>query len=169
PLEPAVVTVGSFHAGTAHNVIAASAELVGTVRAFDPALLGQLPGRVEGVIAGVCAAMGATYTFEYRQEATPTVNDRRLAEIVRVEAERIVGAERVRTDPDVRTMAAEDFGDVLQQVPGCYFFVGARNEERGMVHPHHSAHFDLCEDCMPVGVAVLEAAALRVLRGGFSA
>lgn len=169
PLEPAVVTVGSFHAGTAHNVIAASAELVGTVRAFDPALLDELPGHVERVIAGVCAAMGATYDFEYRKEATPTVNDRRLAEIVRVEAERIVGAERVRTDPDVRTMAAEDFGDVLERVPGCYFFVGGRNEERGMIHPHHSAHFDLCESCMPVGVDVLEAAALRVLKGGLGA
>ncbi len=165
PLEPAVVTVGSFHAGAAHNVIAESARLTGTVRAFDPALLQALPEHVERVIAGVCAAMGASYEYRWRPEGPPTVNDPRIAEIVRREAERIVGAENVRTDPDVRTMAAEDFGDVLARVPGCYFFVGGRSEEKGMTHPHHSPRFDLCEDCMPVAVEVLEAAALRVLNG----
>lgn len=166
PLEPAVVTVGSFHAGAAHNVISESAKLTGTVRAFDPALLESLPGHVERVIAGVCAAMGATYEFRWRWEGPATVNDPRIAEIVRRQAERIVGAERVRTDPDVRTMAAEDFGDVLARVPGCYFFVGGRSEEKGMTHPHHSPRFDLCEDCMPVAVDVLEAAAQAVLNGG---
>lgn len=167
PLEPAVVTMASFHAGSAHNVIAETAHLRGTARAFDPALLESLPGRIEQVIAGVCAAAGATYEFEARIEAMPTVNDPRMAEIVRREAERIVGAGRVRTDPNVRTMAAEDFGDVLARVPGCYFFVGGTNEGRGIVHPHHSPRFDLCEECMPVAVEVMEAAALAYLRGGF--
>ena len=166
PLEPAVVTIAAFHAGAAHNVIAETASLRGTVRAFDPALLHALPGQVERVIAGVCSALGATYEFRYRIEGPPTVNDPRMAEIVRREAERIVGADRVRTDPDVRTMAAEDFGDVLARVPGCYFFVGGRSEEKGMTHPHHSPRFDLCEDCMPVAVDVLEAAARAYLAGG---
>ena len=102
-----------------------------------------------------------------RRESPPTVNDPRLAEIVRARRWRIVGAERVRTDPDVRTMAAEDFGDVLLRVPGCYFFVGGRSEEKGMTHPHHSPRFDLCEDCLPVAVDVLEAAALAYLNGGW--
>ncbi|HLM69045.1 MAG TPA: amidohydrolase [Longimicrobium sp.] len=163
PLEPAVVTVASLHAGSAHNVIAETATLRGTWRAFDPALLESMAGRVERVVAGVCAATGATYAFEHRREAQPTVNDPRIAEIVRREAVRIVGEDRVRTDPDVRTMAAEDFGDVLAQVPGCYFFVGGRSESKGMTHPHHSPRFDLCEDCMPVAVDVLEAAARAYL------
>ena len=165
PLDSAVVTVGALHAGSAHNVIAETAHLLGTIRAFDPALAEALPGRVERVVAGVCAAMGASYEFRYRAEAPPTVNDARIAATVRREAERIVGSARVRTDGDVRTMAAEDFGDVLARVPGCYFFVGGRNEARGMVHPHHSPRFDLCEDCMPVAVEVLEGAAVAVLNG----
>ncbi|HYW12123.1 MAG TPA: amidohydrolase [Longimicrobium sp.] len=165
PLEPAVVTVASLHAGAAHNVIAETAVMRGTVRAFDPALLADLPGRVERVIAGVCAAMGAEYEFTHRVEGPPTVNDPRIAGIVRREAVRLVGADRVRTDPDVRTMAAEDFGDVLARVPGCYFFVGGRSEARGMTHPHHSPRFDLCEDCMPVAVDVLEASARAYLAG----
>jgi amidohydrolase len=62
-------------------------------------------------------------------------------------------------------MAAEDFGFILQRVPGCFFFVGARNEATGAVHPHHSPHFELCEDALPVAVEVLERAALAVLAG----
>lgn len=166
PLESAVVSVGAFQAGDAHNVIADTAVLRGTARAFDPGICAELPRRIEQVVAGVCAALGAEYTFQYQQSTPPTVNDAGVAEQVRLAAEAAVGAERVRTDPAVRTMAAEDFGEFLARVPGCYFFVGARNEEIGAVHPHHSPRFDVCESALPVGVEVLERAALRVLGGG---
>ena len=165
PLDAAVVSVGIFQAGTAHNVIADSARLVGTVRAFDVDACAELPRRIERVAAGVCQALGAEYAFRYEQDTPPTINDPAMAEHVRAAAEDVVGAKRVRTDPDVRTMASEDFGEFLLRVPGCYFFVGARNEASGAVHPHHSPRFDLCEDSLPVAVEVLERAARRVLNG----
>lgn len=165
PLESAVVTVGAFQAGEAHNVIAETALLRGTARAFDPRICRELPERIERVVAGVCAALGAEYDFHYDQSTPPTVNDARVAEAVRGVAEAVVGRERVRTDPEVRTMAAEDFGEFLLRAPGCYFFVGARNEATGAVHPHHSPRFDVCEEALPVAVEVLERAALRVLGG----
>ncbi|HEX8213347.1 MAG TPA: amidohydrolase [Longimicrobium sp.] len=163
PLDSAVVSVGTFQAGTAQNVIADTARLTGTVRAFDVDACAELPRRIERVVAGVCSALGAEYGFDYVQDTPPTINDPALAEAVRLAALEVVGAERVRTDPDVRTMASEDFGEFLLRVPGCYFFVGARNEGRGAVHPHHSPRFDLCEDSLPVAVDVLERAARRVL------
>ncbi|HEX8832514.1 MAG TPA: amidohydrolase [Longimicrobium sp.] len=166
PLESAVVTVGAFHAGTAQNVIAESARLIGTVRAFEVDACEELPRRIERIAAGICQAMGATYEFHYRQDTPPTINDPAMAELVRAAAEEVVGAERVRFGPQVRTMAAEDFGEFLLRVPGCYFFVGAMNEAKGHVHPHHNPRFDICEDCMPVAVEVLERAALRALNGG---
>jgi amidohydrolase len=163
PLDAAVVSVGAFQAGHAHNVIADTARLVGTVRAFDVDACAELPRRIEKVVAGVCAALGAEYSFRFQQDTPPTINDPALAETVRAAAEEVVGAARVRTDPDVRTMAGEDFGEFLLRVPGCYFFVGARHEERGLLHPHHSPRFDLDEDALPVSVDVLERAARRVL------
>jgi amidohydrolase len=165
PLEPAVVTVASFHAGSAHNVVPEAAELRGTLRAFDPALLEALPGMVERVVAGVCAALGAEHEWRYRVECVPTVNDATLADAVRRAATEVVGEARVHAGPSVRTMAAEDFGDILARVPGCYFFVGCGNAATGIVHPHHSPRFDLCEDSLPVAVEVLERAALRILNG----
>jgi amidohydrolase len=165
PLDSAVISVGTFQAGTAQNVIADTARLTGTVRAFDVDACAELPRRIERVVAGVCAALGAEYTFGYEQDTPPTINDPALADAVRLAALEVVGADRVRTDPDVRTMASEDFGEFLLRVPGCYFFVGARNEERGAIHPHHSPRFDICEDALPVSVDVLERAARRVLAG----
>lgn len=163
PLESAVVSVGSFHAGTTHNVIAGSARLTGTVRAFTVEACEALPKRIERVVAGVCEAMGATCALHYRQDTPPTINDAASAELVRDAALEVVGEERVRFGPEVRTMAAEDFGEFLLHVPGCYFFVGAENESIGATHPHHSPHFDICEDALPIAVDVLERAARRAL------
>lgn len=163
PLDAAVVSVGAFHAGGAPNVIADTATLRGTVRAFRPELAEALPERMERVVQGVCQAWGAEYQFAYHPNTPPTVNDPRIAEIVRRAAEAALGPERVRSDDGVRTMAAEDFGEFLRRVPGCFFFVGARNEATGAVHPHHSPRFDLCEDALPVAVEVLERAAREVL------
>lgn len=163
PLHAAVVSVGAVQAGGAPNVIADAATLRGTARAFDPALTADLPRRIEQVTAGICAAFGVTYEIRFAPTVAPTVNDPALAEAVRRAAVETVGSERVRTDDGVRTMAAEDFGAFLQRVPGCFFFVGARNEESGAIHPHHSPRFDLCERALPVAVEVLERAARRVL------
>jgi amidohydrolase len=50
------------------------------------------------------------------------------------------------------SMGAEDMSLVLQEVPGCYFFLGSMNPRKGLVHPHHSAHFDFDEEALPLGV-----------------
>lgn len=168
PLEPVVVSVGAFRAGEAFNVIADTATLRGTVRAFDPALADSMAARIERVVGGVCEAHGATYQLGYNQSVPPTVNDADMAELVRRAAVELVGEERVRTGPEVRTMGAEDFSEFILRVPGCYFFVGAQNERIGAVHPHHSPRFDICEDALPVGVDVLERAAKAFLERGAS-
>jgi amidohydrolase len=145
PLEGAVVTVGSLQAGSAPNVIAESAMLLGTMRAFLPDVADTIRERIRALADGVCAAFGATAEVEFSELLyLPTVNDPEMARLVARAASEVVGAERVRTGPEIRTMAAEDFSEFSSRVPGCYFFLGARNESIGAVHPHHSPHFDLC-------------------------
>ena len=163
PLEAAVISVGSLRAGDTWNVIADTATLRGTVRTFSTELCDELPRWIERTVSGICSAFGATGELQYEQNTPPLVNDAEIAELVRRTATEIVGTERVRTDPEVRTMAGEDFGEILQRVPGCYFFVGARNQSTGAIHPHHSPHFDLCEDALPVAVEVLERTARAYL------
>jgi amidohydrolase len=160
PLDTAVVTVGSLHAGTAHNIIAANAVLEGTLRAFRLELLHQLEGHVTRVVNGVCAALGATAEVTFSPLTfPPTVNDPALAAVVRQAVVAVAGEEKLRTSDDVRTMGAEDFAEFSTRVPGCFFFVGARDEAKKASYPHHSPHFDLDESALPLCVDVLERAA----------
>ncbi|MGZ6146750.1 MAG: M20 metallopeptidase family protein, partial [Vulcanimicrobiaceae bacterium] len=65
PLQPAVVTIGSFHGGTIHNVIPRTVKMLGTVRAFDDDVRKSMPERIERVLKSCCDATGARYDFDY--------------------------------------------------------------------------------------------------------
>jgi amidohydrolase len=164
PLEPAVITVAAIQAGEAFNVIPGSALLRGTARAFDSGVMRALERRMRALGEALCGAWEARFELDFEVNTPPTVNDERIAAVVRDAATEAVGAAAVRTGPEVRTMAAEDFGEFLQRVPGCFFFVGAGSEAAGAVHPHHSPRFEICEKALPLGVEVMERAARGLLR-----
>ncbi|MGF1515661.1 MAG: M20 family metallopeptidase [Elainellaceae cyanobacterium] len=151
PLKAGVVTVGSFHAGKAHNVIADSATLSGTVRYFDAALDGFFQRQIEQTIAGICQGYGATCALDYWQLYPATINDAAMAELVRSVAETAVETP-AGVVPNCQTMGGEDMSFFLQQVPGCYFFLGAANAERGLDYPHHHPRFDFDESALAMGV-----------------
>jgi amidohydrolase len=161
PLDSAVVTIGSFHAGKAFNVIAETAELRGTVRTFSRELYDQIPGIFKRVVEGTAAALGATVDLEYERQCLPTINDRAMSEFVRAIAAEVVGPENIVSDDTARTMGGEDFSFFLERVPGCFFFVGSQNSERGLVYPHHSPKFDFDEAALPIGVEILKRIALK--------
>ncbi|HIK32132.1 MAG TPA: amidohydrolase [Oscillatoriales cyanobacterium M59_W2019_021] len=151
PIESAVVTVGEFHAGTACNVIADSAQLSGTVRYFQPHFDGFFPEKIEQVIAGICHSFGAAYRFEYSQYYPPTINDDRMANFVRSIAEKVIETP-LGIVPNCQTMGGEDMSFFLQEVPGCYFFLGSANPERDLAYPHHHPRFDFDETVLAMGV-----------------
>ncbi|MEO0806227.1 MAG: M20 family metallopeptidase [Cyanobacteria bacterium J06643_4] len=151
PLKSAVVTVGEFKAGTAVNVIADSAFLSGTVRYFDPDYGELIPERLEQIIAGVCAAHGATYQLDYNKLYPPVVNDRAIADLVRSIALSVVETP-AGVVPKCQTMGGEDVSFFLQAVPGCYFFLGSANVDKGLAYPHHHPRFDFDETALGVGV-----------------
>lgn len=151
PLKSAVVTVGEFKAGRAVNVIADSAFLSGTVRYFDPDYGDLIPERLDQVIAGVCAAHGASYQLDYHRLYPPVVNDREIADLVRSVALSVVEMP-AGVVPECQTMGGEDVSFFLQAVPGCYFFLGSANTERDLAYPHHHPRFDFDETALGVGV-----------------
>ncbi len=153
PLETAVVTVGTVHGGDAFNVIPAHVELSGTIRTYDPATRETVLRRVREVIEGVAAACGAAAELEIVSLTPAVINDAEVAEVVRAAAEAVVGPENVSSGE--RTMGSEDAAFFMQEVPGCYFFLGSANAERGLNAPHHNPHFDFDEDALVLGVAVL--------------
>jgi amidohydrolase len=151
PLQSAVVTVGSLHAGHTHNVIPHTATMQGTVRYFDPALNGFFQQRVEQVIASICQMHGATYDLKYEALYPPVINDRQIAELVRSVAETVIETP-AGVVPDCQTMGGEDMSFFLQAVPGCYFFLGSANPDKDLAYPHHHPRFDFDETALAIGV-----------------
>jgi amidohydrolase len=153
PVDPAVVTVGMIQAGKASNVIPDTCEMSGTVRSFNNERRQMLATRIQEIAIGVAASLGATATVQYDFGYPPTVNDVAMTEMVRGVAGEVVGPANVHTSPLI--MGAEDFSYFLEQRPGCFFFVGTKNEERGLVWGHHHPRFDIEEEGMAVGMETM--------------
>ncbi len=151
PIDSAVVTVGELHAGTAENVIADTAWMRGTVRYFNPELKSLFHQRVEQIIAGICQSHGARYDLDYWSLYPPVINDGSIAELVRSVAQEVVETP-VGVVPECQTMGGEDMSYFLQEVPGCYFFLGSANPEKGLAYPHHHPRFDFDETVLAMGV-----------------
>ena len=159
PLTPAVVTVGAFLAGSAPNVIPDTAELRGTVRSFSPDERQRLADRIRAICEGVAHAMRADIELDYRFGYPATSNDEGMVEVVREAAAEVVGADNVVVKTP--TMGGEDMSYFLLEVPGVFFHVGARNEERGLIWGHHHPKFDIDEAALGIGVEVMVASVLR--------
>ena len=150
PLEPVVVTVGSFHGGSAFNVIAEEVVLRGTVRSFGKALGENLPKWLEQIAHTTAAAHGTTATVDYKRYTVALHTDAAMAERIAYVAARTPGVTGV--DRDLRMMAGEDMAYFLDAVPGCFFFVGCGGPQ---AEPHHSPRFLVDEAALPVGANVM--------------
>jgi len=157
PLEPAVVSIGSFHAGTAPNIIAEVCHLSGTVRTFDAEVRSRVQERLRAVADAVCRQFGADHSLDWRDGYPPVVNDEREAERFFEVARGLFGADAVKRIRPL--MAGEDFAYYLERVPGCFMFVGAGNAECGAVWPHHHPRFDIDERAMLSAARLLVAMA----------
>ena len=155
PLKPGVITVGSFHAGTKHNIISDHADLQITVRSNDQATRDMLIASIERVAKGIAMANGVPdnlLPIVKVIESTPvTVNDGALARRINAAFKRDLGADAV-LPWDQRDMGAEDFAYFVApelKVPGYYFAVGGTPQAdfdaaaRGgpAVAGHHSGLF----------------------------
>jgi amidohydrolase len=164
PVQPAVVTVASIHAGQAFNVIPDQAVLTGTIRSFDPELRRSMPERIARVAGGVAQALQCRAEVEVRPGNPAVINDAGVAELCRRAAARVVGEEGV-VEPEP-TLGGEDMACYFEQAPGCFVFVGSANAERGLYQPHHSPRFDFDEAALAIGCEFLLQAAAEALPQG---
>ena len=162
PFHPAVLTWGAISGGTAFNIIADEVELRGTLRAYDEADRAFLKRRLAELASGVAQGMRAEAEVTVGLGTGACVNDPAITLLVRAAAEATVGRENVPTD-DMRLTPSDDMSVFLAAVPGCYFFVGAGNVERGITAPHHNARFDIDEAALGIGVETMARAALAYL------
>lgn len=162
PQDECAIAVGYIRGGNAANVVPDTVEFGGTLRAYKPEVIARMVERAGEIVEAFARGMNveATLTTALTQNA-PVVNDPALAQLVREQAARVLGADAVQQG--YRWMAGEDAWLLYEGKPGVYAFIGAGNAEKGIDKPHHNPGFDIDEGCLTVGTAVLAAGAMKML------
>ena len=160
PLNSVVVTIGEFSAGTTFNVIPETAVLKGTVRSYDSETHRLIYRRILEMAKNMSTAFGCQASMETVAIVPAVVNDEVVTGVVRQAAAGVVGEANVFAGRD---MASEDMGHFLEEIPGCYFFVGSAGETEELRYPHHHPRFNFDERAMTVGVATMASAAAAYL------
>ncbi len=161
PIASAVVSTTAFIAGEAFNVIPDTAELRGTVRTLDQDVRERLERRLAEIATGIAKAGGAEAVVDFIRGYPGILNDEAMTDLVRRAAIEAVGEDNVIESPI--GMGGEDFAYFSLERPGCFFNVGTRNEERGIVWGHHHPRFDVEEEGMSAGIAAMGAAVFAYL------
>jgi len=152
PQDSVVVSIGQFSAGTTFNVIPDRAILKGTVRSYNNELHRMIYRRILEMAHNLAIAFRCEATMETIAIVAAVNNAPEPTAVVRRAAAQIMGEENL---VEHRTMASEDMGYILEEIPGCYFFIGASNQEKGYTYPHHHPRFNFDERAMINGVAVM--------------
>lgn len=162
--NPSVVTVTRLNAGTAYNVIPEVAEIGGTIRAISEATRKSVHDGIRRIAEGIAAAHGLDVEVDLKIGYDVTVNDKDYANVAADLVRTVAGADRFIELP-TPVMGAEDFGVVLERIPGALVFLGATPHDRNpaTAAPNHSNRVFYDEAAMSTGIALYSAAALNHL------
>jgi len=164
PLKAAVVTVASIHGGEAFNVIPSEVELKGTIRSFESTVRDRVVLRLEQIIVNITHAMECESQIEIKSIMPAVVNHPEITKRVQQVASKLLPNDQF--DFHTVTMGSEDIAYVLQQIPGCYFFIGSANKEKNLDASHHHSKFDFDESILPKAAGLMVASALEFLGKG---
>ena len=158
PFDPAVISIGSIHGGQVDNVIPEEVELSGTIRYLDPKVQKQIHNEIQNAME-ITKNLGGNYKLRIVEGYPPMDNHPEVITLLRSVIGELIGLEKI-VEP-VPEMGAEDFGFFIQDIPGAMFFLGCEIEDDP--RRHHDSKFDINEDCLPIGAAILASAALKLL------
>lgn len=163
PLDTAVVSITAIKGGEAFNVIPPKVEMQGTVRTYTTKTRELVLRRLHEIVEGVSESLGCKARVEIADVTPAVVNDQDLSRQVQAVARTVLPDDKL--DTAVRTMGSEDMAFMMQDIPGCYFFIGSNNREQGLDAAHHHPRFDFDERALPRGAALMAAAIVDLLNG----
>lgn len=164
PLQSAVVSVTMIRGGETFNVIPARVYLKGTIRTFDLDIRSLVLRRFDEIVQGIANAAGCNVRVDLKSLTPAVMNSPQITQRVIQVAEQLFPTGEIVTD--FRTMGSEDMAFFLNEVPGCFFFVGSANYDEHLDAPHHHPRFDFDEKALPLGAALISAATVSFLSQG---
>lgn len=153
PTIPTVLSFGRVEAKGSTNVIPDEVYLEGTFRTLNEDWRSKAHVRITEIANGLCQSMGAVCKVQIDRGYPFLCNDEDLTRRSKALAEQYLGSENV-VDLPIR-MTGEDFSYFAQQMPACFYRLGVRNEERGIVHSVHNARFDIDEEALIIGSGLM--------------
>ena len=163
PLDPAVLSIGIFNAGTRFNVMAGEAYLEGTTRCFSMEVNDAFEEQIRRVAESTAKAYRAEAVLDYKQLVLPTINHPAMTKFAQDAAISLVGEEGNISFE--KTTGGEDFSFYAKHVPTVFAFVGAQNKEKVEYYPHHHPKFDIDEDALSIAAGLYAQYALNFLGG----
>jgi amidohydrolase len=160
PANQAVLSVTRMRAGTTHNIIPDQADLMGTVRTFEPADRDLLEAGLSRMAQAVAEAHGLRAEVKYTRGYDSIVNHADSVQKFAAAARELLGAEAVDTEYEAQTWG-EDFAYYLQHRPGAFFLLGSGNRQAGITKPLHSARYNVDENCLTIGAAIMAKLAME--------
>lgn len=163
PTDSAVVTVGSFQAGSAGNVIAQQAVLRGILRTLGSEMRMKIRKLFVNTVEGICAAMGASADVQIIESYPGVVNWDEMVDFSKNIAEDMLGRDKIHIF-QTPTMGTEDFGYFIQEVPGAFYKIGVGNPDIGADRPIHSPNFVADENALSTLIGLHAAIAAGYLQ-----
>lgn len=162
PRSPTVLSFGRFQAGSAPNILPAEAYLAGTLRTFDESWRKKARTLIQAVITETAQLWGLEAEVTFQPGYPVLVNDPSLTQLTRSWLEALLGPEAIQPLP--LWLSSEDFAFYSQVVPACFIRLGTGDARYpASLRPVHTADFDIAEEALVVGTAVLSEVALRAL------
>lgn len=162
PVNPAIISVGEIDGGTASNIFPSCIKLRGTIRTLSNSLHKMLIGKIKRLVKNVSQNYGLKCQIRFLTSYPALTNDDRLNNLLVDVVKKLLGRKSLFTWP-YASLGGEDLSFFFRLCPGIIFSVGVRNKNKGIIFPEHSPHFDLDEDALPIGTAILTGCVLRYL------
>ncbi|MEK6265928.1 MAG: M20 family metallopeptidase [Clostridium sp.] len=153
PTEPAVLTIGSIHGGTAENIIPEEVIIAGIIRTTSSENREYLKTRLIQVVEGIVTSMRGKCEIDIVESYPCLYNNDKLAGMFEILASEVIGEDNVYKLENP-TMGGESFSYFSMERPSLFYFLGSGNVEKGIVHPAHGNLFDIDESCLSIGVAM---------------
>lgn len=153
PKDAALITVGSIHGGTAQNIIPEEVTLSGIIRTVRTEHREYVKKRLVQTVEGLVSSMRGTCEIDIVESYPCLYNNDSILDIVERSAVDIIGKENIK-QLESPSMGVESFAYFSMERPAAFYFLGVRNEEKGIIHPAHGSLFDIDEDALPIGVAI---------------
>lgn len=163
PTDPAVLTIGSFHGGTAQNIIPEEVTISGIIRTMKTEHREYVKKRLVEVVEGIVNSMRGQCEIEIEESYPCLYNNDDTVKTLLDSAEEVIGKDNVKI-LDNPSMGVESFAYFSMERPSAFYYLGSRNENKGIIHPAHGSLFDIDEDCLPIGVAIQCKTAYELLK-----